>query len=136
LLWTVDAERNGDVQIRTLLKHTGHVRKDSFLNLPVRHDVNRFELVVGVESARYFRKVLARKRFSAGENQDAQVATQRLRNTFDLVRLHLEFLARTIVELVCKETVRAAHVANGSHQNVQQNWRERLADCQLRVPFK
>src|SRR5262249_13879877 len=32
-LHTVDAERDGDVQFRTFLKNTGHVRNDALLNL-------------------------------------------------------------------------------------------------------
>src|ERR1044071_2970012 len=41
-LWPVDTESHRHVQIRTLLQNSGHVRKDSFLNLPVRHDGDRF----------------------------------------------------------------------------------------------
>jgi hypothetical protein len=43
---------------------------------------------------------------------DAQIAAQSFRDALDLVRLHLELLARPIVEFVSEEAVRAAHVAN------------------------
>src|SRR5258706_247092 len=71
---TVDPERNSHVQFGTLFEDASDVRKDSLLNLSVRHDVDRLELVVLVKSLRDFRKVFARERFTAGENQDAQVA--------------------------------------------------------------
>jgi hypothetical protein len=43
------------------------------------------------------------------------------------VRFHLQFLARPIIELVRKETMRATHVAHRRNQNIQQHGRERLA---------
>ena len=61
---------------------------------------------------RDFRQVFARERLAPGKNQNTQIAAERLRDFFDLVRLHLQLLARTIVELVREEAVRAAHVAD------------------------
>src|SRR4030095_12529777 len=76
--WSIDSQGNCNVEIRTLLKNLGYIRKDSLLNLSVRHDVDRFELVVCVESPSYIRQILARKRLAAGKNQNAQVAAKRL----------------------------------------------------------
>jgi hypothetical protein len=64
-----------------------------------------------------------------------KIAAERLRNLLDLVSLHLQLFARTIVELIRKEAMSAAHVTNRRHQNVKQNWREGLANRQLRVTF-
>src|SRR5215470_16988544 len=44
--------------------------------------------------------------------------------------LHLKLLTRTIIQLVCKETVGAPHVTNRGDEYVEQHWRERLADRQ------
>ena len=118
---TVNSESDGDVQIRTLFQDASDVGKDSFLNLSVRHDVNRLELVVLVKALRYFRQILARERLAAGKNQDAQIAAQRLRDLFNLVSLHLQLLARTVVQFFCEEAVGTPHVADRCHQNVQQN---------------
>ena len=86
--------------------------KIRFLNLPVGHDVDRFELVVGVKGPRDFRQVFARKRLATGKNQHAEVAAERFGDALDFVRLHLELLARAVVKLVSEEAVCTAHIAN------------------------
>ena len=83
-----------------------------------------------------FRQVFARERLAASENQDTEIAAQRLRYTIDLMRFHLEFLAWSIIEFIREETMRAAHVAHRSYQDIQQNRRERLAQGHLRVTLK
>ena len=108
----VDAEGDRHVQVRALFQNSRHVRDDALLDLPVRHEINRFELVVLVEGADDFRQVLARERFAPGEDEDAEVAAERLGDALNFVRLHLKFLARAVVELVSKEAMRAAHIAN------------------------
>src|SRR5207245_6832609 len=110
--------------------------KDSFLNLTIRHQINRFEIVVPIERADDFRQVFARKWLAARQNQNSEIAAERLRDAINLVRLHLELLAGPIVQFVSEETVRAAHVAHGSHQNVQKDWREGLAQGHLRITLQ
>src|ERR1041385_4216257 len=50
--------------------------------------------------------------------------------------LHLQLLSRTIIQLVRKEAVGAPHVTNRCDEYVEQHWRERLANCQLRVTLQ
>jgi hypothetical protein len=125
-LQSIDAHRYGDVEVRAFFEDTGDVGKNSLLNLTVRHQVNRFQIVVAIKRVDNLGQVFAGKWLAAGQNQHAQVAAEGLSNAVNLMRLHLEFFAWPIVELVRKETVRAAHVAHAGHQDIQQHWRERL----------
>src|SRR5436305_14535070 len=54
----------------------------------------------------------------------------------DLLSLHLQLLAWAVVQLFREEAVRAAHVANRSHQDIQQHRRKRLTQSQPRVTFQ
>jgi hypothetical protein len=86
-----------------------------------------------VEGADDLGQVLARERLAPGEDEHAEVSAQSLRDAVNLVRLHLQLLARPVVQLVRKEAVCATHVAHARHEDVQQHRRERLPDGQLRV---
>src|SRR5205814_2369340 len=92
--------------------------------------------VVLVECADYLRKVFARERLAPGEDEHAEVSAQSLRDATNLVGLHLQLLARAVVQLVREEAVRAAHVAHARHQYVQKHRREGLAHGQLRVSLQ
>src|SRR4030095_1125777 len=118
--WSIDSQGNCNVEIRTLLKNVGYIRKDSLLNLSVRHDVDRFEFVVLIKRSSDARQVLPGEGFTSGQNQHSEISTQGLRNTLDLMCLHLQLFTRAIVQLVREEAMRAAHVANGRHQYIQQ----------------
>src|SRR5687767_4100390 len=133
---SIDTQRDGDVQVRTLLQDPGDVGKDPLLDLTVRHDVNRFKIVVLVESARDLRKILTSERLATGQDQDAKIAPERFGDAFNLVRLHLKLLAWSIVQFIRKEAMSAAHIANGSNKNIQQDWRKWLADCQLCITLQ
>ncbi len=109
---TINSQGNSNVQIRTFLEDPCDVGKYSLLNLPVRHNVNRLELIVGIKGTGDFRQVFSCKRLAAGKYQHTQVATQSLSNTVDFLCLHLEFLARTVVQLVGEKAVGAAHIAD------------------------
>jgi hypothetical protein len=52
------------------------------------------------------------------------------------VRLHLQLLARAVVQLVREKTVRAAHIAHACDQYVKQDGRERLAQRKARVTLQ
>ena len=132
----VDSESHRDVQIRAFFQNPGDIRNDSFPNLAVGCDVERSKLVVGPERSRDLRQIRARERLATRENQDAQVATQRFRDPFNIPRRHLQLLARTVVELIGEETMGAAHITHRSHQDVQQNWRKRLSQSKLSPAFK
>ena len=136
VLQAIDAERNRHVQTRTLFEDTRDVGKDSFLNLTVRHDVDRFQLIVLVKSAGDFGKIFPRERFAPSENQHPEVAAERLRDALDLMRLHLQFLARTIVEFIREKAMRAPHVADRRNQNIQEHGRKGPANREICVPFQ
>jgi hypothetical protein len=136
VLQAIDAERNGNVQTRALFEDTRDVGKDSFLNLTVRHDVNRFQLIVLVKGAGDFGKIFPRERFASSENQHTEVSAERLRDALDLMRLHLQFLSRTIVEFIRKKTVCAPHVADRRNQNIQEHGGKGPANRQICVPFQ
>src|SRR4030095_15258144 len=108
----IDTQGHSYVQLRALLENPGHIRKNSFLNLTIGHDVNRFELIVLVKGVRNFRKIFPRKRLATCKDQNAQVTAKGLGDSFNLVRLHLELLTRTVVKFVGKEAVRTTHVTN------------------------
>ena len=94
------------------------------------------KFVIRIKSSRDLRQVLTRKRLASSKNQNTEVATQRLRDSFDFMGLHLELLARAVVKLVGEKAMCAAHVTHRSHQNVQQNRRERLSQSQLRITLQ
>src|SRR5262249_16215829 len=111
------------------LKDALNVRQNPLLNLAVRHQINRFEPVVFVKGARDLRQVLASKRFTAGNDQDAKVCSQCLADTLNFPCVPLKFLARLIVEFVREKTMDASHIANRGHQDVQQNGSKWAAGC-------
>ena len=111
-LQAVDTHRDRDVQVGTLFQNARDVGEDSFLNLSVRHQVNRFEIIMTIKRADDFRQVFPSKWLAAGEDQHAEIPAESLRDAINLVRLHLEFLARSIVELIREEAMRATHVAH------------------------
>src|SRR5438132_5444593 len=53
----VDAQRNRHIQVRTLIKKARDVGNNSLLNLSVRHQINRFEVVMSIETADELRKI-------------------------------------------------------------------------------
>src|SRR6185436_18000940 len=70
---TIDAERDGDVQIRAFVEDPGHIRKYALMDLSVRHQVNRVKLVVLVKRTNDLRQVLSCERLAAGKNQHAEI---------------------------------------------------------------
>ena len=58
----------------------------------------------------------------------AEIAAKRFRDPGDLVSLHLQLLSRPVVEFLCEETMRAAHVANAGHKDVKEYRRNGLAN--------
>ena len=132
----INTKSHCDIEIGAFFQDSSYVRKDSLMNLSVGHDVDRLELIVVIESARDLRQVFARKRLATGENQNPKIPAQRLRDSFDFVGLHLELLARAVVKLVGEKAMCAAHVTHRSHQNIQQNRRERLSQSQLRITLQ
>ena len=54
----------------------------------------------------------------------------------DLVSFHLQLFARTVVELLGKETMRASHVADARDQNIEKYGRDRPSNHYARVPFE
>ena len=106
------------------------------MNLSVRHQINRIEFVVFVETANDFGQIFARERFAACENQNSQITAQSFGNFRNFVGFHLQFLARTVIKFFGKKTMRAAHIADTRYQNVQKNRRNRSADQNARVSFK
>src|SRR5262245_17438379 len=69
----VDAEGNRHVEFRALLKNARDVRNNPLLNLAVRHQVDRFELVVLVKRSGDLGKILSREGFAAGDDQNAEI---------------------------------------------------------------
>ena len=111
-LQTIDAQGHRNVQVGTLFQDPRNVRENAFLNLAIRHHIDRLQLVVPVERANDFRQILARKRLATGQNQNAEIAAQSLGDTLDLLRFHLQLLTRPVVQLVSEEAMRTAHVAD------------------------
>src|SRR2546421_9740507 len=73
LLQSVDTHCDRHVQVRAFFENARDVRKDSLLNLSVRHQVNRLKIVVSIERTDDLRQVLAREWLAAG-----QIKTPRL----------------------------------------------------------
>src|SRR5262249_9008187 len=135
-LQAVDAEGDRHVQSRTFVQDACDVGNDPLLDLAVRHQVDRFQLVVLMESSRNFGKVLSRKRFTARNDQNAEIGSKRFADTLHLRRGHLEFLARFVVQFISEETMNASHIADGSNEDIQKNWRKRAAGRHPRVPLQ
>src|SRR5688500_4116758 len=106
------------------------------MDLAVRHQINRVKLVVLVERTDDLGQVLSCERLAAGEHEHAEVSAKGLRNTGDLVRLHLQFLTRPVVQLLCKKAVGTSHVADACHQYVKEYRRDRAADNYAGVAFE
>ncbi len=75
--------------------HSSRIRVTSgkirWMDLAVRHQVNRIELVVLVKRPDDLRQVLSRERLAAREDQHAEIAAESFRDLGDLVGLHLQF---------------------------------------------
>src|SRR5216117_1841827 len=112
-LQAVDAKGDRHVQVRTFVQDACDVGNDPLLDLAVRHQVDRFQLVVLVESSRDFGKVLSCKRFAARNDQNAEIGSKRFADARHLRRGHLEFFARFVVQFIREETMNAAHIADG-----------------------
>src|SRR5262249_53759315 len=83
-----------------------------------------FELIIFVEPACDFRKILAREWLSTGDDQHSEVRTQCFADSHDVVRRHLQLLSRLVIEFIGEEAMDAAHVADGSDQNIEQDRRK------------
>ena len=118
ILHPVDPERDRNVQLRTFFHDARDIREDTLVDLAVRHQVNRIELVVLVKRANDLRQVFSRKRLAAGKHKHAEIAAERFRDLGDLIRLHLQLFTRPVVELLGKKAVRAAHIADAGYKNV------------------
>src|SRR6267142_2315577 len=132
---TINAQCDGDVQVRTFLQNPGDIGKNPFVNLPIGHYVDRLELVVLIKRTGDLRQILARERLSAGKDQYTQIAAERFGYLFNLMSLHLELLARPIVQLLREKAMSAAHITDRSHKDIEQHGREGLADRQFCVTF-
>ena len=106
------------------------------MDLAVRHQIDRIELVVLVERANDLGQVFSRERLAAREHQNAEIAAERFGDLGDLVSLHLQLFTRPVVQLLGKKAVRAPHIANARNQNIQKNRRDRPSDHDARVSFK
>src|SRR5206468_7220519 len=76
VLYAVDAESNRDVKLWTFLENACHIREYPLMDLAVRHQINRIELVVLIERTHDLGQVLSRKRFTAGENENSEIAAE------------------------------------------------------------
>src|SRR5205809_1069630 len=135
-LQAVDAKGDRHVQSRTFVQDACDVGNDPLPDLAVRQQVDRFQLVVLVESSRDFGKVLSRNRFAARNDQHAEIGAERFADARHLRRGHLEFLARFVVQFVREEAMNAAHIADGSNEDIQKDWRKRAAGRHPRVPLQ
>src|SRR5215510_6329499 len=131
----VDAERDCDVEFRAFFKDSGDVGHDALLDAAVRHQIDRFEVVVFVKRADHFGQVLARERLAARDDQYRELAAESLADARQLTGGHLQFLARLVVKLFGEETVYAAHVADRRDQNVEDDRRRDAAHHHAAVAF-
>ena len=135
-LHAVDAQGHRDVETGTLVQNSRDIRDDALLNLSIRHQIDRFQLVVPAEGPRDFRQVLAGKGFAARDDQYAEIGAQGFADALQIPGGHLEFLALFVVQLVREEAVDAAHVAHGRDQDIEKDWRERSSSGHPGVPFE
>ena len=109
----VDAERDRDIEIRAF---SSRIRVTSgmmrLLDLPVRHEVNRFELVVFVEGPAISGRSLRVKGSPPAMIRTGELTAKRLADSRELVGGHLQLLARLVVEFFGEETMHATHVAD------------------------
>src|SRR5215510_5872197 len=131
----VHAESDGDVEIGAFFEDAGDVGHDPLLDAAVRHQVDRFELVVFIKRADDFGQVFARERLASRDDQDGQLAAERLADARQLTSGHLQFLARLVVKLFGEEAVYAAHVADRRDQNVEDDRRRDGAHQHTTVAF-
>src|SRR5262245_36992627 len=70
----IDSKSDCYVQLRTLFQNSRYIRNDALLNLSIRHEVNGLEPVVFMKCPRHVRQILASERFTARDDQDAEIS--------------------------------------------------------------